>query len=37
MPENTKPLSVEIGKASWYGAPYHNRRSSNGEIYDMQA
>jgi rare lipoprotein A len=30
-----KPLSVETGKASWYGAPYHNRRSSNGEIYDM--
>ena len=35
VPEGTKPLSVEIGKASWYGAPYHNRRSSNGEIYDM--
>ena len=35
VPEGTKPLSVETGKASWYGAPYHNRRSSNGEIYDM--
>jgi rare lipoprotein A len=35
IPEGTKPLSVETGKASWYGAPYHNRRSSNGEIYDM--
>ena len=35
VPEGTKPLSVEIGKASWYGVPYHNRRSSNGEIYDM--
>ncbi len=35
VPEGTKPLSVEIGKASWYGAPYHNRRSSNGEVYDM--
>ena len=23
--------------ASWYGAPYHNRRGSNGEIYDMNA
>ena len=21
--------------ASWYGAPYHGRRASNGEIYDM--
>ena len=35
VPEGTKPLSVETGKASWYGAPYHNRRSSNGEIYNM--
>ena len=35
IPEGTKPLSVETGNASWYGAPYHNRRSSNGEIYDM--
>jgi len=34
---SVKPLSVETGKASWYGAPYHNRRSSNGEIYDMHA
>ena len=23
--------------ASWYGAPYHNRRGSNGQIYDMNA
>lgn len=23
--------------ASWYGPPYHNRQSSNGEIYDMNA
>jgi rare lipoprotein A len=28
---------VETGIASWYGAPYHNRRGSNGEIYDMKA
>jgi rare lipoprotein A len=35
VPEGTKPLAVETGNASWYGAPYHNRRSSNGEIYDM--
>lgn len=26
---------VEEGKASWYGAPFHGRRASNGEIYDM--
>ena len=23
--------------ASWYGAPYHNHRGSNGEIYNMHA
>jgi rare lipoprotein A len=34
---DTKPLLVETGIASWYGAPYHNRRGSNGEIYDMHA
>ena len=33
----SKPLLVETGVASWYGAPYHNRRGSNGEIYDMNA
>jgi rare lipoprotein A len=26
---------VEQGIASWYGVPYHGRRASNGEIYDM--
>jgi rare lipoprotein A len=26
---------TEEGNASWYGAPFHGRRSSNGEIYDM--
>src|SRR5258708_6456055 len=25
----------EQGKASWYGAPFHGRHASNGEIYDM--
>ena len=37
VPPNTKPLKVETGLASWYGAPYHNRRGSNGEIYNMHA
>jgi len=32
-----KPLLVETGMASWYGAPYNHRRSSNGEVYDMHA
>jgi len=37
IPANAKPLFVETGLASWYGAPYHNRRSSNGEVYNMHA
>ena len=28
------PYSEE-GIASWYGVPFHGRRASNGEIYDM--
>lgn len=35
LPEDAKPLEVQTGIASWYGPPYHNRRGSNGEIYDM--
>src|SRR5215472_9953570 len=31
------PIAVETGLASWYGAPYHDRHSSNGQIYDMNA
>jgi rare lipoprotein A len=26
---------TEEGNASWYGNPFHGRRSSNGETYDM--
>lgn len=26
---------VEQGVASWYGAPFDGRRTSNGEVYDM--
>jgi rare lipoprotein A len=25
----------EKGNASWYGVPFHGRRASNGEVYDM--
>jgi rare lipoprotein A len=32
-----KPLMTETGLASWYGPPYHNRRGSNGEVYNMNA
>lgn len=37
VPADAKPLSMETGLASWYGAPYHNRRGSNGEVYNMHA
>lgn len=32
-----KPLFVETGMASWYGAPYNHRRSSDGKVYNMHA
>ena len=34
---DAKPILIETGLASWYGPPYHNRRGSNGEVYDMNA
>jgi rare lipoprotein A len=37
FPPDAKPILIETGLASWYGPPYHNRRSSNGEVYDMNA
>lgn len=37
LPANAKPLAAEIGLASWYGPPYHNRRGSNGKVYNMHA
>jgi rare lipoprotein A len=37
VPPDAKPIFEETGIASWYGAPYHNRRGSNGEIYNMHA
>jgi rare lipoprotein A len=37
VPAGTTPLATEVGRASWYGPPYHNRRGSNGEVYNMNA
>jgi rare lipoprotein A len=37
IPADAKPLATETGLASWYGPPYHNRRGSNGEVYNMHA
>lgn len=34
VPSPSNPY-IEEGNASWYGAPFHGRRASNGEIYDM--
>ena len=32
---NAKPIYTEIGVASWYGPPYHNRKTPTGEVFDM--
>jgi rare lipoprotein A len=37
VPPEAKPILVETGLASWYGAPYHQHRGSNGQIYNMNA
>ncbi|HTW58047.1 MAG TPA: septal ring lytic transglycosylase RlpA family protein [Terriglobales bacterium] len=37
IPANARPIATETGLASWYGPPYHNRRASNGEVYNMHA
>src|SRR5579864_4203515 len=37
VPPDAVPLATETGLASWYGPPYHNRRGSNGEVYNMNA
>src|SRR5438477_8854654 len=34
-PAPATPGYTEEGNASWYGVPFHGRRASNGEIYDM--
>lgn len=34
---DAEPIWTEVGYASWYGPPYHNRRAANGEIFDMHA
>jgi rare lipoprotein A len=32
-----QPLSTQVGIASWYGAPYHNARGANGQVYNQNA
>ena len=37
-PREVPPARVtSIGKASWYGAFHHGRRTASGEIFDMHA
>jgi len=31
------PISTEVGLASWYGPPYHNRQAADGSIFDQNA
>ena len=33
--DSASAIYTEEGNASWYGAPFHGRKASNGEIYDM--
>lgn len=35
--KDAKPIWTQTGDASWYGPPYHNRRGSNGEVYNQHA
>lgn len=35
-PAAPAPGWTETGIASWYGHPHHGRRTSSGEVYDMQ-
>jgi rare lipoprotein A len=34
-PQPWEDPSGQVGSASWYGVPYHGRRTSSGEVYDM--
>jgi len=35
LPEAAPTAVVQSGVASWYGEPFHGRRTANGEVYDM--
>jgi rare lipoprotein A len=35
VPAAPSPGWTETGIASWYGNPYHGRRTSSGEVFDM--
>ncbi len=35
VPDDSDVPLREVGLASWYGHPFHGRRTANGEVYDM--
>jgi rare lipoprotein A len=37
IPEGSKPISTEVGLASWYGPPYAGRKGADGTVYDQNA
>jgi rare lipoprotein A len=37
QPRPGRALYTQEGYASWYGPGFHNRRASNGEVFDMNA
>ena len=38
VPNNLgKPVSTEVGLASWYGPPYAGRKGADGTVYDQNA
>ena len=36
-PAPQPPAVVQTGIASWYGKPFHGRRTANGEVFNMHA
>ncbi len=37
IPSNARPVSTEVGLASWYGPPYTNRKAADGSVFDQNA
>jgi rare lipoprotein A len=35
VPRSSDAAPVQTGIASWYGRPFHGRRTASGEVYDM--
>jgi rare lipoprotein A len=37
VPAPQPPVAVQTGIASWYGKPFHGRRTASGEVFNMHA